>query len=137
MPVQWAREYVGIPFKERGRDRDGVDCWGLACLVYRDRFGIRLPDYRDRYLNTEASDDISRIIDSEADGWTEIPTTSAMCGDVVLFRILGKPTHIGIEVGDGYMLHAERGVGVVIERHDKLRWFHRRVGFFRPRSLCA
>ena len=38
------RKYLGIPFADHGRDQDGCDCWGLCCLVYRQEWGIALPD---------------------------------------------------------------------------------------------
>jgi cell wall-associated NlpC family hydrolase len=31
----WAADYVGIPFREHGRSRDGADCWGLYWLSRR------------------------------------------------------------------------------------------------------
>ena len=31
----WVRDYVGIPFRERGRTPEGADCWGLVWLALR------------------------------------------------------------------------------------------------------
>ena len=42
----WSATYIGAPWSARGRDRDGLDCWGLVRLVYRDRLFRDLPDYQ-------------------------------------------------------------------------------------------
>lgn len=31
--TQWWNEYVGLPFADKGRTREGCDCWGLVRLV--------------------------------------------------------------------------------------------------------
>lgn len=43
--MHWATKYIGIPHVVGGRCAEGLDCWGLLCVVYRDRFGIELPIY--------------------------------------------------------------------------------------------
>lgn len=39
------RQYTGIPYKVLGRDRSGIDCWGLISLVYRECWDVQLPDF--------------------------------------------------------------------------------------------
>jgi cell wall-associated NlpC family hydrolase len=29
----WAANYIGLPFREHGRDHNGTDCWGLVTLI--------------------------------------------------------------------------------------------------------
>ena len=40
--IEFANAIVGVPFKSRGRDRSGWDCWGLVVAFYRECFGIEL-----------------------------------------------------------------------------------------------
>ena len=33
--VREARSWVGVPFRHQGRDRSGIDCWGLPVVVLK------------------------------------------------------------------------------------------------------
>jgi cell wall-associated NlpC family hydrolase len=39
----WVADNIGLPFVEAGRDRSGVDCWGLARLVWCEQGGCVVP----------------------------------------------------------------------------------------------
>jgi probable lipoprotein NlpC len=43
--ISWASDYVGLPFKDGGRDRRGSIAGASWLLVYAERLGIRLPDF--------------------------------------------------------------------------------------------
>lgn len=40
-------DYVGLPWRLGGRDRRGLDCFGLVRLVLAEQAGISLPDWLD------------------------------------------------------------------------------------------
>lgn len=42
------KKYLGIPFKHRGRDLQGFDCYGLILAVYKD-LGFELFDIAEDY----------------------------------------------------------------------------------------
>ena len=58
-------DYTEICFKEKGRDRDGVDCWGLVYLIYKECMGIDLPTYSGEYSSSEDAEELSRLIQGE------------------------------------------------------------------------
>lgn len=37
-------KYINIPYKHLGRSFDGVDCWGLIWLMYKEEKNIILPN---------------------------------------------------------------------------------------------
>ena len=129
----WVETYIGLPFKEHGRTRDGVDCWGLVRLVLADRFDIRLPAYVTGYASTEDAADIAGLIRGEMGPWVETP--EARPGDAVLMRLRAQPCHVGLVVARGWMLHVEDGIDSCLERYDGARWSRRVVGVFRYRGI--
>ncbi len=60
--THWSTAYIGLPYRDHGRDRSGVDCWGLAVLVYRDVLGIELPSYAEGYVSTNERAEIADLI---------------------------------------------------------------------------
>lgn len=131
-------KYIGLPYASNGRELSGVDCWGLACLFYRDELGIELPSYSELY--TTASDpQVVEAINQHRDNW--LLTTDAVAGDLCLFNIYGEPAHVGIYVGDNRFLHAREGRDSVIESLSSSQWSKRFQGFYRystqPQVLAA
>ena len=65
--------YIGLPFKCGGRDQNGLDCWGLVVLLYRELRGIELP----ACTGYESIDDwrtIRTLIDTACANWTVVET---------------------------------------------------------------
>lgn len=136
MPVPfWAGHYIGLPFQDHGRDRAGLDCWGLVRLVMAEQFGIALPSYVHEYHRTTQVDRISALIERESFKWKIIPAGSEVCGDVIVLRVRGKPMHVGMVLGDRQMLHIELGINSVIERYIGARWAERISGFYRYKGF--
>lgn len=122
-------EFVGLPYRDHGRERDGVDCYGLVRLVLRELRGIELPIYSDEYAN---GDDIGGIAALVRAGlprdWVPIERPEAFA--LVVFR--GRPTHVGLCVDDGRFLHSDRpGVTSRVERLDSPLWAPRIEGYYR------
>ncbi len=138
MPVPiWAGRYIGLPFRDHGRDRSGLDCWGLVRLVLGEQFGIALPSLATEYEHTLALDDISGVIRRQIPMWQSVTEGTERCGDVVVLRLHGLPLHVGVVLGDGYMLHVEARIDSAIEKYDQTRWKDRIYGFYRHRGIAA
>lgn len=126
----WEENYVGIPYLSRGRSRyEGCDCWGLVRLVYADEMGILLPSFRTAYESAQDMVEVEGVISKRKSGFDEVeePRTA----DIVLCRVLGYETHVGIYVGDQRMLHVMKGTGACIVSLQSAMWKRRIVGYFR------
>ena len=135
MPVPiWAAHYIGLPFMTRGRDHKGVDCWGLVRLVMAEQFGVALPSFTDEYDHTCNQVKISALVAREVPRWRSIPLGEEVLGDVAVLRVRGAPMHVGMVMGDGLMLHAEKGIDSTLERYTAARWSQRIAGFYRYKT---
>lgn len=135
-PVEWPAEYVGLPFKLNGRDRNGLDCWGLVRLVMHERAGIFLP----LWDTVTEYDDADRVISRERDKPMWVPVEQPQAFDVIEMRGVFRSAdgklrhgrvHCGICVGQGRILHVERDTNSCLVRYEALRkrapraWRHR------------
>lgn len=82
--VAYARNFIGVPYVWGGSTPNGFDCSGLTSYVYR-HFGINLP----------------RISQQQRNVGREVSAVEARPGDMVNWY-----THVGIYIGNGYMIHA-------------------------------
>lgn len=44
---EFISHWVGRPYRVRGNDESGIDCWALVVRHYRDVLGIELDDHHD------------------------------------------------------------------------------------------
>lgn len=122
MSAQWAGRFIGIPYLAGGDTAEGADCYGLVRLVYRQILGRETP-LLPSDVKTEGGAGVCPA------KWTSVP--DGCTGDVVVFRFNGLPSHCGIVVGRGQMLHAVRGQRSAIENYDSMKWLKRFAGYYR------
>ncbi len=127
----WAADYVGLPWQARGRDRTGVDCWGLVRLVHGEQLGI----WHDLFemIAPDHMQMIEAAIGSRAEVWPEVVEPQDF--DVALMTSLDakglpRPIHLGVVAGRS-VLHVEPHVNTVCVplRSDSVR--RRLVSFHR------
>jgi cell wall-associated NlpC family hydrolase len=132
----WVNQYVGLPFAELGRDRAGVDCWGLVRLIYQEQFGVTLPSYTEAYRTTLDADEIGALVQGEARAWwAAVPLTAARVGDVLVLRVRNQPMHCGLVLTPPAFLHIVRGINAAVERWDAWHWNKRISGVFRHEAM--
>lgn len=107
--MTWSNRYVGIPFTELGRSLEGCDCWGLACVIYREELGITLPEYLG-YASTEEQGEIAELVADATSSPLWVPVEGpALAFDIAGFRRGRFASHAGIVIRHGLMIHQTRG----------------------------
>lgn len=138
MTVSWASDYVGLPFKDRGRDRNGVDCWGLVRLVYAERLSITLPDFAE--IRSRDWRAVARAIADavDTDEWLPVIRGAEKEYDVVVMRghsdgarVLSVRDHVGIVAPGGCLLHVEEGCDAVVPKLHSVTVKDRIAGVYR------
>ena len=119
--------FIGLPFKLHGRDRSGVDCWGLIRLVFADHLGIDLPAYE----YSSAKEARAELVESEKTAWVQVSPDSARPYDVVLLRVSGLPLHVGVVIDPPRFLHILAGVEACLEKYTDMAWRNRLLGIYR------
>jgi probable lipoprotein NlpC len=135
--MHWSARLVGLPWRERGRSRDGVDCYGLAVLAFREVHGIELAGFEDAYASVAELAEISALISGNSAQWPWRPVQAAREFDVALFRRGHLQTHVGIVVDANRMLHIEQDREAIVETFTSGRWRHRHLGFYRHADLAG
>jgi hypothetical protein len=124
----WWNDYVGVPYKKMGRDINGLDCWGLVRLIYKEQYNIDLPSYVDEYQEGE-SETLAEIIAINKENWVKVDTPTI--GDVLLLRSGRFLSHVGVVISPNQFIHVRETTNTVIERFDHGKWSYRKDGAYR------
>lgn len=124
--------YIGMPFKPRGRDRDGCDCWGLARIIYHDVFDLELPSLQ--YAEKFDIEELMTVMAEEAEKWVKIERGKEKPGDILVLRSLNP--HVGIVIKKGKMIHIQKSTAACIERYTATAWNRRIMGIYRHAELA-
>jgi len=127
----WSNKYLNIPFCAGGIDINGLDCWGLARLVYKQEFDIELPSFAGEY-DVDDPKLLHEIITQHKEGWETLTQPEPGC--LVLFRMFGTESHIGIMVNTTQFLHTREKYTSAIESLSSTEWKNRIVGYFKYRE---
>jgi len=119
--LAWINDYVGVPYRVNGRDRNGWDCWGLVLAVYRDQLGLELPDWRrGEPFGLAAQVRAFRQAFRDAQGLAlelEAPAPFA----IVLVAREPAPHHVGVVAGAGVLHCAAADAGTTWDPMRRFR----------------
>jgi cell wall-associated NlpC family hydrolase len=92
-----AAHYLGTPYRFGGEDASGIDCSSFVQKVFQEH-QINLP----------------RTAREQSAVGTEVADGDLRKGDLVFFHTYASyPSHVGIYLGEGKMIHASSGKGEV------------------------
>jgi len=120
------RKYIGIPFKYGGRDKNGVDCWGIVVLIYKNELGIELFDMANYDPSIKSSSKFYQSISDFHNLWEKIDinTNTLKVYDIILFSLDNEnkeiPTHIAVYTDFNRIIHCTEYMPVTITRLE--RW---------------
>lgn len=123
--LHWAAAYLGQPWANEAER----DCWGFVRRVWRERWRLEVPPVS---VDAGSARACARAAAEVSLGplWLAVPPAQAQEGDAVLLARGGHPTHVGLWVAPGGVLHCLPGRGVVYTPAGRLAaqgWPHRRV----------
>lgn len=122
----WAAKYIGLKYEKLGRGPMAFDCWGIVMLVYKNEFGVTLPDFR---YPPDLTGYLAEVRDKKT-MFREIPEHTKKTGDIVLMKIKTAPIHVGVFCEPGHILHGMNAEsGIVFDRIGQ--WQNQIEGFYR------
>lgn len=134
--VHEARLWLGTPFRHQARLRGvGVDCIGVVIGVAHS---LHLSDYDCRdYAASPNPKTMQALMLEHLD---MIPFRSVLPGDILWFRVVHEPQHVGIvtEIGPVIsMVHAyaKQSISKCVEQPLGKLWLPRICGCFRYRGI--
>ncbi len=129
--IEIIKKYLGIPYKNRGRDLSGLDCWGLVLMIYKD-ININLPDL-EKYDIKWSYKGKNYIMERYTNDWVRVDKPRLL--DIILIKnSKGIVNHAGVMLDSSKFIHCPKAGVVLGGANDKL-WKDRIEGFFRNDKL--
>lgn len=127
-----ASKFIGIPYVHRGRERKGLDCYGLILEMFKEK-GIKLFDINEEYDEGWSWKGRNYFVENAYREWE--PVESPLPWDVVTFRLKGEVVnHAGVVIGDGQFIHTVIKVGTIISRLSDPTWSSKMAGYYRLKN---
>ena len=120
------RDLIGIKYTDGGRTKEeGFDCYGIVIEVLR-RAGIEMPDID--YETAEDAEGYGKAIGTGR--FERIGHLEPLC--ILALTVNGQPTHCGVYLGEGKMIHSTQREGVTV--CNVQRWTNRIAGLYKVKT---
>jgi len=139
--MHWTVPYIGIPWKEHGRDRNGIDCWGLTRLPLIEIAKVTpdtLPSYDQDYVSVAEKEEVARLLQQAGSyPWVPVEEGQEKEFDIAIFHRGGVQDHIGLVAGlPGQMLHIVEKCDAELAYYNKGHWKFKLIGLYRHVELA-
>lgn len=110
-------DLIGIPFKVHGRDKTGMDCYGLLIEISK-RLGVNFPDAFYNSVDNSSKENTYNFL-YENLPLEKINELEKYC--VISMFMGGKFSHVGVYLGQGKFIHSTENCGVCIQNINKYK----------------
>ena len=99
-------QWKGVPHRDGGTSKQGVDCSGLMVNSYKEIYGVNLP----------------RSTQYQSQKGVVVSKRDLKTGDLVFFKTGFKQLHVGVYLKDNQFMHASSSRGVMISKLNNPYW---------------
>lgn len=134
MPAEFTRyaDYLGIPFADEDRGREGLHCFALARFIFRHELAIAIPDHGPAKA---WHDNAAAIAAGKAlRPWTPVSNGLRRPFDLIVYAVGRIDDHVAIAVDATWMIHVQRDDISRLDRIDSTA-FGRLSGVYRHETL--
>ena len=120
-------DLIGVPFKDGGRNKNGLDCWGLVKILLERQCYKYIQDY---YISAFNIKDIHDELETNRHTWRKIEKPEVGCVVLLANGCTAAANHVGIVVDDSRFIHAYARTGVCVSALK--RWQAHIRGYYLP-----
>ena len=117
-------KYINLPYRLKGRDFKGVDCFGIIWLIYKEELGITLPDflnvdYDDTWYKNGKNHILNEMGTFNDKLWSRAEKPYQLF-DGLIFYLSSKKiaNHCGMYIGDNKVIHVFEDSTSQVDRVD-------------------
>lgn len=127
------RDLIGVPYLTGGRDKKGIDCYGLFIEVMK-RNGIVVPDLTEIVSVCDNTVGRSEIIRNQIDEyWEKIDVPEEGCAVAIAMDYENPDVvqHLGVYLGKKTIIHVFRKMGIILSTIDDPMIKNRIRGYYK------